>query len=142
MALVRTGIKGWTLHPTITGKPDFFFPKQRFALFVDGCFWHGCPRCGHIPSTRTLFWKNKIERNRVRDKRTVRILKADGIRSLRIWEHSLSKSGVTKIIAKLQYLLSQDTLTPFGSTHRKALVETPYSCHRDRTSSRRGGSSL
>jgi DNA mismatch endonuclease, patch repair protein len=126
MALVRTGIKGWTLHPTITGKPDFFFPKQRFALFVDGCFWHGCPRCGHIPSTRTPFWKNKIERNRMRDKRNVRILKAHGIRSLRIWEHSLSKSGVSTIISKLQRLLSQNTPTSLNSLHRRTLVRVHF----------------
>jgi DNA mismatch endonuclease (patch repair protein) len=107
MALVRAGIKSWILHPNITGKPDFFFPGQRLALFVDGCFWHGCPRCGHIPSTRSLFWESKIERNRMRDKRNVRILKAEGVRSLRVWEHSLKKSKLNSIINKLQLLLSQ-----------------------------------
>jgi DNA mismatch endonuclease (patch repair protein) len=124
MALVRTGIKGWILHPTITGKPDFFFPKERFALFVDGCFWHGCPRCGHTPLTRTPFWKSKIERNRTRDKRNVRLLKTNGVRSLRVWEHSLSKAGLISIIGKLQRLLSQDSRSVPNRLGRKALVET------------------
>lgn len=107
MALVRTGIKGWTLHPRLTGKPDFFFVRQRLALFVDGCFWHGCPKCGHIPATRSTFWRTKIERNKMRDKRNVRLLKANGIRSIRVWEHSLKKSQLVGTVHKLQRLLSE-----------------------------------
>jgi len=105
MALVRAGIRGWTLHPAITGKPDFYFPKERIAMFVDGCFWHGCPWCGHIPSTRRLFWRAKIDRNKWRDRRNVRILRECGVRSLRVWEHSLCGSGsVNSIIAKIRCL--------------------------------------
>jgi DNA mismatch endonuclease (patch repair protein) len=90
MAFVRARVKGWVLHPaTICGKPDFFFPQYRLAVFVDGCFWHGCPRCGHIPKTRSSFWRAKIERNRKRDRRTNRRLATEGIRVVRIWEHSL-----------------------------------------------------
>ena len=48
--LVRARVRGWKVHPRgIVGKPDFFFPEHRLAVFVDGCFWHGCPRCGHVP---------------------------------------------------------------------------------------------
>jgi DNA mismatch endonuclease (patch repair protein) len=111
MALVRAGVKGWILHPTITGKPDFFFPRKRLAVFVDGCFWHGCPRCGHIPATRRLFWKTKIERNRIRDKRNVRLLNASGVRSLRVWEHNISGSGLVLIIDRLRHLLSHSHST-------------------------------
>src|ERR1035438_7375864 len=51
-AVVRRGIRGWTLHPKeVFGVPDFFFKNCRVAIFVDGCFWHGCPRCGHVPKT-------------------------------------------------------------------------------------------
>lgn len=107
MAMVRARVKGWTLHPTITGKPDFFFPRERIALFVDGCFWHGCQRCGHIPATRRPFWKAKIDRNRIRDKRNVRILRACGVRSLRIWEHDLRESGCLSAIRRVQRLLSE-----------------------------------
>ena len=70
MALVRSGIEGWTLHSSaLPGKPDFCFPKSRVAVFVDGCFWHGCDRCGHVPKTRSAFWQAKFERNQERDPR-------------------------------------------------------------------------
>lgn len=107
MALVRAGVKGWVLHTaTICGKPDFYFKKQRLAVFVDGCFWHGCPRCGHIPRTRTKFWEAKINRNRQRDRRTNRLLAAEAIRVLRIWEHSLHTSPhVAAMVRKVQAVL-------------------------------------
>lgn len=94
MAFVRARVKGWVLHPTtVCGKPDFYFHRQRLAIFVDGCFWHGCPKCGHIPKTRAKFWRAKINRNRQRDRNTVALLKANQIRVLRIWEHRLSNSA-------------------------------------------------
>ncbi|MHB8974086.1 MAG: PDDEXK family nuclease [Pirellulaceae bacterium] len=68
LALVRAGISGWRLHAKeVHGKPDFFFPAASLAVFVDGCFWHGCPRCGHIPKAHALFWRTKIDRNKHRD---------------------------------------------------------------------------
>jgi DNA mismatch endonuclease (patch repair protein) len=91
MALVRRGIAGWTLHPgSLQGNPDFFFPSSRVAVFVDGCFWHGCPRCGHTPKTRSQFWSAKLERNKQRDRRTGRLLGKMGVQVIRIWEHDLS----------------------------------------------------
>src|SRR5438132_675667 len=60
MALIAAGIKGWRLHPAgLLGNPDMFFPGRCVVIFVDGCFWHGCPRCGHTPKTRTSFWRAK-----------------------------------------------------------------------------------
>jgi DNA mismatch endonuclease (patch repair protein) len=107
MALVRAGVKGWILHPTITGRPDFYFGRERIALFVDGCFWHGCPRCGHVPSTRRSFWKAKIDRNRARDRRNQKILRTYGVRSLRVWEHSLRGSGLTSVVRRVERLVSR-----------------------------------
>ena len=103
LALVRNGLSGWKLHPSdILGRPDFFFPKHRLAVFVDGCFWHGCPKCGHTPNTRRAFWKAKIRRNRERDALTSRRLRADGIRVLRIWEHELGDPrGLASSIARI-----------------------------------------
>src|SRR5882724_9281179 len=50
--IVRAGIRGWTMHPPhVPGKPDFYFHRENVAVFVDGCFWHGCGKCGHIPKT-------------------------------------------------------------------------------------------
>jgi DNA mismatch endonuclease, patch repair protein len=92
MALVRTGIRGWQLHADLPGRPDFYFHKLRIAVFVDGCFWHGCARCGHIPRTNRPFWKAKIARNRQRDRRNLKTLRAQKIDVLRFWEHDLRLS--------------------------------------------------
>lgn len=90
MALVRAGVRGWRLHARdLTGNPDIFFCRERIAIFVDGCFWHGCPKCGHIPKIRTMFWATKIMRNKRRDQNNNRILKRGGIEVIRIWEHAV-----------------------------------------------------
>src|ERR1700722_19405588 len=60
-------ITGWPRHQKAFGKPDFIFPKFKLAIFVDGCFWHGCPKHGTQPKGNYTFWKNKFARNRVRD---------------------------------------------------------------------------
>jgi DNA mismatch endonuclease (patch repair protein) len=90
MALVRAGINGWETNvEDLVGKPDFFFRKNRLVVFVDGCFWHGCPKCGHYPKTRSSFWKTKILRNKERDKKNRQKLRRQGIKVVSIWEHSL-----------------------------------------------------
>lgn len=91
MALVRSRIRGWITHADLPGKPDIYFPKERLAVFLDGCFWHGCSRCGHIPKTNTLFWATKIKRNRQRDQKNGRLLRGQGVLVIRAWEHSLQK---------------------------------------------------
>jgi DNA mismatch endonuclease (patch repair protein) len=92
LILVRAGLKGWVMHPSsIDGCPDFFFKKERLAIFVDGCFWHGCPTCGHFPKSNAKFWEAKIKRNRRRDINTTRRLRSRSIRVLRIWEHELTR---------------------------------------------------
>lgn len=88
--LVRAGIRGWKLHlGNIVGKPDFYFPERKVAVFVDGCFWHGCPRCGHVPKANHPYWKAKIERNVQRDRANNARLNELGISVLRFWEHEL-----------------------------------------------------
>src|SRR5438128_231311 len=55
--LVSLSIRGWKVNPKgIVGKPDFYFPDDRIALFVDGCFWHGCPRCCGLPRVNRPYW--------------------------------------------------------------------------------------
>jgi DNA mismatch endonuclease (patch repair protein) len=90
MILVRAKIKGWKLHASnLPGKPDFYFPEHKLVVFVDGCFWHGCPRCGHIPKTNSPFWAAKLKRNTERDRKYKKLLKELGLNVIRIWEHSL-----------------------------------------------------
>jgi DNA mismatch endonuclease (patch repair protein) len=90
MALVRAGISGWLTHPSrLPGKPDFYFPKEKLAVFVDGCFWHGCSKCGHLPKTNRAFWATKIDRNRSRHRKVARLLNRNGVSTVRFWEHQL-----------------------------------------------------
>jgi DNA mismatch endonuclease, patch repair protein len=83
-------ITGWRRNARVYGKPDFVFPRQHVAIFLDGCFWHGCPLgCRNIPATNHNFWTKKIETNRRRDQAVTRHLKRAGWAVLRVWEHAL-----------------------------------------------------
>ena len=87
------GISGWISHPSdVIGRPDFYFPKQRIAIFVNGCFWHGCPKCGRIPKSRVEFWVNKLESTKRRDGRVRRSLRSSGHKVLTVWEHAIRSS--------------------------------------------------
>jgi DNA mismatch endonuclease (patch repair protein) len=90
-ALLKTHrIRGWRSQPrNILGKPDFVFKQKHITIFVDGCFFHGCPRCGHIPRTNRTYWAAKIARNKRRDKAISKALRALGYRVTRIWECKL-----------------------------------------------------
>ena len=91
--LMRAGdIRGWRRHLPILGKPDFAFRKQKLAIFVDGCFWHGCPRCFRLPKQNRAFWKVKIEGNRKRDRLVNGRLRRLGWKVIRIRECQLKKT--------------------------------------------------
>jgi DNA mismatch endonuclease, patch repair protein len=82
-------ISGWRRGQAVLGKPDFVFPKQKVALFVDGCFWHGCPKHSNMPVNNREFWEKKLNGNQKRDKYVTKQLKLSGWKVLRIWEHDL-----------------------------------------------------
>ncbi len=89
-ALAASGISGWKVNiRQLKGSPDFYFPAERLAIFVDGCFWHGCASCGHIPNTNKPFWETKIDSNRKRDMRNTAILRKQGVSVIRFWEHEI-----------------------------------------------------
>ena len=91
--LIRCGIRGWTLHDKeLPGRPDFAFPREKLAVFVDGCFWHACPRCGRTPKSNREFWRAKILGNALRDRRNRARLRRLGWRVLRLWEHDFQDS--------------------------------------------------
>lgn len=91
--LKKHRIRGWRCQPrNIVGKPDFVIKEKRLAIFVDGCFFHGCPRCGHIPKTNKAYWAAKIAKNKRRDKAISRALRLLGYRVTRIWECQLKKN--------------------------------------------------
>jgi len=90
----------------IAGKPDFYFPSQKIAVFLDGCFWHGCKDCFKVPTVNKNFWDTKIKNNIKRDKKVNRILKMIGITIIRIKEHELEQNP-ERVLEKLQTVLAQ-----------------------------------
>jgi DNA mismatch endonuclease (patch repair protein) len=107
----RHGITGWRRQWDIRSakaegrsfrvRPDFVFPKPRLAVFVDGCFWHGCPKHATWPAHRAAWWRRKIEGNRTRDRAVNRTLRRAGWRVLRVWEHELARRNAAHLIRRL-----------------------------------------
>jgi len=100
-------ITGWRRHAALPGQPDFCFSRERLVVFLDGCFWHGCPKCGRIPKSNVRFWTTKIEANAKRDRRNARELRRAGWRVVRVWEHALPKeltdsSRVLRLLHKIR----------------------------------------
>jgi DNA mismatch endonuclease (patch repair protein) len=79
----------YRLRPRLPGTPDVVFPRARLAVFIDGCFWHGCPEHYRAPKANAEFWRAKIERNTSRDRRVDRELLDMGWRTVRVWEHEI-----------------------------------------------------
>jgi len=77
--------------PTFRVKPNFVFRQVRLAVFVDGCFWHGCPKHATKPANNRAFWKKKLAGYKTRDRVVNRTLRRSGWRVVRIWEHELAK---------------------------------------------------
>ena len=91
-ALLReAGFPGYRLHwRGVPGRPDIAFPGRKVAIFVNGCFWHGCPHCApRTPATHSNFWRRKFELNRERDARKTRELREAGWDVVVVWECEL-----------------------------------------------------
>lgn len=82
-------------------RADIVFSRQRIAVFVDGCFWHGCPDHCRVPKRNRPYWIAKIERNRVRDERIRKSLATAGWRVVQIWEHEQLETAVARIESAL-----------------------------------------
>ena len=78
----------------------------KVAVFIDGCFWHGCPRHATQPRTNAMFWRKKIARNRARDRQVNRLLRAKGWKVVRVWEHALKRKDEAKLIRRLRLVLT------------------------------------
>jgi DNA mismatch endonuclease, patch repair protein len=91
-AFRQNKIAGWRRQIALVGNPDFVFSKSKLAVFVDGCFWHGCRKHCRMPKGNLSYWKTKIEGNRVRDRYVGRQLRRRGWHVMRVWEHELAKN--------------------------------------------------
>jgi DNA mismatch endonuclease (patch repair protein) len=98
-------IIGWRRHlKGAYGSPDFLFKKSKLAVFVDGCFWHGCKKHCIMPKSNTVYWIPKIARNIARDKTVNSYYRANGWKIIRIWEHEIKKTPL-KSIKKIEKAL-------------------------------------
>ncbi|GEA82368.1 very short patch repair endonuclease [Cellulomonas uda] len=95
--------------PTLRRTADMVFPRARVAVFVDGCYWHGCPAHFKAPATHSDYWGPKIERNRARDAETTRALRDAGWTVLRFWEHDDAASCAIAIRAAVEAALPART---------------------------------
>ena len=103
----RAGIKGWRRHLALPGRPDFTFPDIPLAVFVHGCFWHGCPRCYRKPTSNVAFWAAKVAGNRKRDRKSARQLRAKGYRVVTVWECELKNRRLGPCLARVYRALRQ-----------------------------------
>lgn len=100
-------IVGWRRHQRLLGKPDFIFRKLRLAIFVDGCFWHGCPKHSSHAAESGVYWREKLAKNAARDRLVTRTLRRNGWRVVRIWEHELSRKNEVRLLRRLRRVYFQ-----------------------------------
>ena len=118
--LVQLGISGWHIRPSsLPGCPDFVFPAAKVALFADGCFWHSCPRCGHVPKTNVGYWKKKLQRNKSRDRAVNRQLRSVGFKVIRFWECDVKLKPQKCLKLILRVLRESPLLQPAHVRRRK-----------------------
>ncbi|MEZ7892706.1 MAG: very short patch repair endonuclease [Candidatus Wallbacteria bacterium] len=95
-------IKGWRKnYKKLIGKPDIVFTKYKIAIFINGCFWHGCPKCYRLPQTNKKYWINKVNKNTLRDKNNIKILMKIGWTVINFWEHEIN-NNILKCINKIK----------------------------------------
>jgi DNA mismatch endonuclease, patch repair protein len=100
--LHRRGLRFFVDRAPLTGlgrRADLVFPRGRVAVYVDGCFWHGCPIHGTWPKNNAQWWREKIEANRARDRDTDRRLRDAGWLPVRVWEHESAVVAADQIVA-------------------------------------------
>jgi DNA mismatch endonuclease (patch repair protein) len=96
--LRENGLRGYRKNWPVLGKPDFAWPGRRVAVFVDGCFWHGCRRCKRPPKTNVEFWLGKFADNKKRDARATRTLRRLGWKVIRVRECAVQKEKTMRLI--------------------------------------------
>ncbi|MGI6659046.1 MAG: very short patch repair endonuclease [Dethiobacteraceae bacterium] len=103
--LYRAGLR-YRVHYKMLGKPDIVFPKLKIAVFCDGCFWHGCPKCSELPDQNQSFWLDKIKKNKQRDIFVTQELEKQGWKVLRYWGCEI-KNDINEIINDIKYHVQQ-----------------------------------
>lgn len=110
--LAGMGLRGWRKNADdLAGKPDVVFCSERVAVFIDGCFWHGCPSCRRkMPVTNREYWVRKIKRNVELAQLHDEQLQQHGWTVVRIWEHEMSDTAAVR--ARVIHALESKERTP------------------------------
>lgn len=95
------------LIPGSTRTVDIVFPRIHLAVFIDGCFWHSCPKHKTVPKSNAVWWRKKLAENRIRDKDTNKRLTCMGWNVIRIWEHEKPPKAALKILKTFRLLKRQ-----------------------------------
>jgi len=93
-ALWALGVR-YRIKNRLPGRPDLVIHRARIVVFIDGCFWHHCPKHFVMPRTHRNFWRQKIGANRERDRKINKKLRRNGRRVVRIWEHDIEKNLIS-----------------------------------------------
>ena len=130
--LKKEGITGWRRSIPLPGKPDFVFPASKLAVFVDGCFWHGCSLHLRLPKENRAYWKLKVDTNRNRDRANVRNLRALGWKTLRVWEHSFrTPASLALTVKRLRKAIETNASLPLSSENASAPSQHPRPATKD-----------
>lgn len=128
-ALWAAGYRYFTAHgwkklsgQSLPGRPDIVVPRQKVVVFVDGCFWHGCPDHYTEPDDNREFWQRKLAANRLRDELVNRALTGSGWTILRLWEHELKKRSLEDTVNRVTTVLKDQLREKERVTHSAAGV--------------------
>lgn len=145
--LSARGLRYRLQYRTPGGRADLAMPAKRFALFIDGCFWHGCPEHYVRPRSREEFWTAKLQENVARDRRQVAALAEAGWTVVRIWEHEVVEAPsvvVDKVLTALKESASSlnaarvvrveliDATTDLERRHLESLTDPSACTHEER----------
>ena len=97
----KLSVGRWKFSQPFTVRPDFVFLKARTTVFVDGCFWHGCPKHATKPRNNAAFWRRKFTANKARDRLVNGALRHAGWRVLRVWEHELARKNEARLLRRI-----------------------------------------
>lgn len=130
-ALWAQGLRYRLQYRTPVGRPDLVFPGPKVAVFVDGCFWHGCPHHYVRPRSRREFWSEKLEQNFSRDHRQTTELESSGWTVLRFWEHEIFES-LDRVVSEISSTVTCGRITPPSSLRAVAVTPVSGSDHEER----------
>ena len=123
--LRKMGVSGWRQQArTLPGRPDLAFDAARLAVFLDGCFWHGCLACYRGPKSNRHYWRTKLRSNRARDIKANQALATLGWKVVRVWEHEVREHPADCV--KLILRLAQAKRIPREPVHL-VLAKKPHS---------------